>query len=79
VRDAGGAKQVPVAAFDSGLVADRQRGQHARRTGIGNMQRDCVTHALAQSLDRLRAVIGQVLGWRAWAVARTSPVARMPC
>ena len=48
-------------ALDGGLVADRERGQHAGGARIGHPQPDRVAHALAQALDRVRGTVVEAL------------------
>jgi len=50
VGDAGVAEEVPVLPVDGGLVADRQRSEHARGAPVGHGGLDGVAHALARLL-----------------------------
>ena len=54
VRDAGGAEDVPVGAFDGALVAHDQRGQHAGQPLVRHPRIQGRAHRLPQLLDGVR-------------------------
>ncbi len=58
---AGGSEQLPVVALDGGLIADRQRGQHAGGGRVAHLGEDGVAHLLAQALHPMARGVVQAL------------------